>query len=54
MIKLIDILNEALDPVGQEDNDINNDGHNRVYVIKMRNDVWIYQIEVISPIPVEN
>ena len=26
MIKLIDILNEALDPVGQEDNDINNDG----------------------------
>ncbi len=25
MIKLIDILNEALDPVGQEDADINND-----------------------------
>jgi hypothetical protein len=26
MIKLIDILNEDLDPVGQEDADINNDG----------------------------
>ena len=26
MIKLINILNEALDPVGQEDADINNDG----------------------------
>ena len=26
MIKLFDILNEDLDPVGQEDTDINNDG----------------------------
>ena len=26
MIKLFDILNEALDPVGKEDTDINNDG----------------------------
>jgi hypothetical protein len=26
MIKLLDILNEALDPVGKEDDDINNDG----------------------------
>jgi hypothetical protein len=26
MIKLLDILNEALDPVGKEDADINNDG----------------------------
>jgi hypothetical protein len=26
MIKLLDILNEALDPIGKEDNDINNDG----------------------------